>query len=376
MTKTKAKKQPPQPVPANAGTETPVARQPATKSKAKEIKAVEKKSSLYSDRQKIYSQIEKSRKTKVLAYVTGDRRGMETKISKEVVDIFVDHLDHVGPTKRISLVLYTNGGDTAAAWRLINLLHTFCDELEVIIISKALSAGTLISLGANKIIMTKQAALGPIDPSLDSALNPPVPGAPPHVKAPVSVEAVRGYLDAAKEELNIRDSEGLSKVLIHLADKVHPLVLGQIFRTHSQIRSLAKKLLQRQVTDGKKIEKIIDFLCAESGSHDYTVNRREAMELGLNIEKPSDDFYELLRNLHKLYIEELGLLEPYDPSAILGAETERFYLIPRAIIESNKFGCHAFVSQGKLRKEAMQQGNIVVDSVRDDRTFEGWRKIT
>lgn len=329
----------------------------------------------FSNRRRLYLKIEKNRKTKVLAYLTGDKRGMETKISREIIDLFVDHLDKIGPTAKISLILYTNGGDTASAWRLINLLHTFCDELEVIIISKALSAGTLIALGANKIIMTKQAALGPIDPSLDSPLNPSVAGQPPHIKAPVSVEAVRGYLDAAREELKIKGSDELARVLMHLADKVHPLVLGQIFRTHSQIRSLAKKLLPRQVTDQKKMDEIIDFLCAQSGSHDYTVNRREAVELGLNIEKPSPEFYELLRNLHQSYIDELGLLAPYDPNGILGGEKEKMYFIPRALIESSGFGSHAFVSEGKLHKETVQQQGVTIEQIRDSRTFEGWRKV-
>jgi hypothetical protein len=35
--------------------------------------------------------------------------------------------------------------------------------------------------------------------------------------------------------------------------------------------------------DTKKVKQIIDFLCADSGSHDYTMNRREAAELGLCI---------------------------------------------------------------------------------------------
>ena len=41
---------------------------------------------------------------------------------------------------------------------------------------------------------------------------------------------------------------------------------------------MAEKLLQNQVTDPEKMKKIIDFLCSESGSHDYTINRREVQE--------------------------------------------------------------------------------------------------
>src|SRR3546814_9324606 len=50
----------------------------------------------------------------------------------------------------------TKGGNTAAAWRLVNLLRTFCNELEIIVPAKAMSAGTLMCLGADKIVMTKK----------------------------------------------------------------------------------------------------------------------------------------------------------------------------------------------------------------------------
>ena len=77
----------------------------------------------------------------------------------------------------------------------MNLIRIFCDELEVLVPMKALSAGTLISIGADRIVMTKQAALGPIDPSVNHPLNPQVSidGRPPKL-VPVSVESVRGYL--------------------------------------------------------------------------------------------------------------------------------------------------------------------------------------
>lgn len=331
----------------------------------------------FAARKKLFAKIEADRKSVVLLYVTGDRRQMETKISPEIIDIFVEHLDAIGPTNKLSLILHTNGGDTAAAWRLINLLHTFCDELEVIVPSKALSAGTLISLGADKIVMTKQAALGPIDPSIDHPLNPMVPNAP-HVKAPVSVEAVRGYLDEA-DRIGIKDGRDLAQLLVDLSNKVHPLVLGQIFRSRSQIRFLAKKLLKRQVTDEKKMNEIIDFLCAESGSHDYTINRREARELGLQIENPSEQLYKLIRQVHLSYVEELKLLEPYDPYGLLGTTQSVNYSLPRAVIESRQTGCHQFVSEGILSKTVIPgmgpAGPMPQDAINDNRRFEGWRKV-
>ena len=214
----------------------------------------------YSDRLELYRQIEQERESAVLTYITSDRLGMETAISSDVIDPFVDLLDVIGPVNRISLILHTSGGQTLAAWRLINLIRMFCDELEVFVPSKALSAGTLMSIGADKIVMTKQAVLGPIDPSVNSPLNPQVSVGGQPIQVPVSVESVRGYLNLTREELGIADTQHLTRVLLDLSSHIHPVVLGDIFRSTEQIRFLARKLLPRQVKDEANIESIVDFL--------------------------------------------------------------------------------------------------------------------
>ena len=332
----------------------------------------------YSERKELYSRIERNRETKVLSFITSDRKGMETVIAQDCIDPFVDLLEKIGPTKRISLILHTNGGHTLAAWRLVNLIRIFCDELEVLIPLKALSAGTLISIGADRVVMTKQAALGPIDPSVNNPLNPRATIDGQSKQVPVSVESVRGYLDAARDELKIKGEQALTSVLLNLTGHIHPLVLGEIFRSQAQIRFLAKKLLPRQVSDDDKIKSIIEFLCADSGSHDYTIDRREAAELGLNIEKPSDAFYKLLRKIHLSYVEELKLLEPYAAQAFLvdaAIDEPVQYAITRALVEGTVGRCYGFVSEGTLMRVQVQMNNVRQEGVKDERTFEGWRKL-
>jgi membrane-bound ClpP family serine protease len=203
----------------------------------------------YETRLAAYKQIEAERQSRVIAYVTGDRPGMQAQISHDAVDLLSDHLDEIFPAKKISLLLYTIGGNTLAAWNMITMLRMFCENLEIIIPSRARSAGTLMSLGADTIIMTKQATLGPIDPSLSGPLNPQVPGAAPDARAPVSVEAIRGYIEMAKQDFGVKAGQQMTQVLIDLADKVHPLVLGSIFRSRAQIQFLARELLKSQVKD-------------------------------------------------------------------------------------------------------------------------------
>lgn len=327
-------------------------------------------------RKALYRKIEHQRETNVIAYVTGDRRGLETRVAPDVIDLFVHLLDAIGPTKRISLILHTNGGDTAAAWRLINLVNTFCDELEVIVPLKALSAGTLMSLGAQKIVMTKQAALGPIDPSLNHALNPQVVGGNPESRVPVSVEAVRGYLDEARQKLGIDSPELLVNLFIDLSNKIHPLVLGQIFRSRQQIRFLAEKLLSKQIKEKKKRDGIIDFLCADSGSHDYTINRREAADMGFMVEKPSEKFYQQIRDIWSAIVEELELLNAYSPQIVLGGSPSADYELHRGLVEGTLGGSYAFVTEGKLVRGQIPGPVGPQETITDQRTFEGWRKIS
>jgi hypothetical protein len=337
---------------------------------------------MYKDRIENYKKIENLRNSKLLVYITGDRPGFETQIHPEVLDYFINHLDNFKKEKKITLLLYTRGGNTLAAWSLTNLIRQFCNEFEVLIPSKAHSSGTLISLGANTIIMTKQATLGPIDPSLNSPLNPQNPQVPnnPQARIPVSVESIKGYFELAKKDLQIKDTESIANILIGLSNQVHPLVLGDVYRSRTQIQMLARKLLLKQIKNKKQINKIISFLCSDSGSHDYTIYRREAKEeLGLNIEKPNDEFYKIIKETFTDIQNEFELKKAFDTNIILGKNSQADYNCRRALIESIAGGTDVFVSEGTLIKNTQfiqQAPNIppiqrVV--IEDQRKFEGWK---
>lgn len=321
----------------------------------------------------LYKSIESERGTRVLALVNGERSNLETQIATDMVRPFVSLLDLIGPTTKLSLILDTNGGDTSAAWRLINLIRSFCDELEVIVPTKAMSSGTIMSLGADRIVMTKQAALGPIDPSLTNhPLAPSVPlqtGQPAYL--PVSAEAVRGYIDEVKKD--VKDDAALASVWNNLADKIHPIVLGEIFRRGEQIRLLASDLIKSQVSDTEKQDQIIQLLCSDSGSHDYTINRRKAHELGLNVEKASSDLYSILTDISTSYHAELKTFEPFNPADLIPAgATAANYTLIRGLIESTD-ASYGFVTEGEMSLVTAAPG--APGTLNDRATFMGWRKL-
>lgn len=330
---------------------------------------------MYPQRKAAYADWEVVRGCKVLLYATGDRPGLETQIHPEVLDHFSHHLDAIGDVETINLFLYTRGGSTLAAWGLVNLVRQFCKKLDVIVPSKAHSAGTLICLGADGIMMTKQATLGPIDPSVNGPLNPEIPGAPPGVRFPVSVEAINGFLSFAKEAVGVRPQH-LPQVLALLAERVHPLVLGDVYRSRAQIRMLAKRLLARHMGDERKIKRVLEFLCSESGSHDYSIHRQEARdELGLKIHKPDQPLYQKIKAIFDDMATQMELGTPFSPDAVLGNSAQAQYAYTRALIESVDGGSHAFASEGRLLRQQIQVGPVPQIAIQDTRTYEGWRHV-
>lgn len=327
---------------------------------------------MYSQRVELYKAIEAERNSKVMLYVTSDRRGLETQMASEVHDFFVHHLDEMGVIERLSLILYTRGGETLAAWSLANLVRTFCDQLEIIVPAKCHSAGTLLCLGADKLVMTKQATLGPIDPSVNTPLNPQLPGGQPMTNIPVSVEDVTAFLKHARESLGC---DSMISAFDRLAQTVHPLVLGNAYRTRSQIRMLGQRLLSSHMDEQSVIDRILDFLCSESGSHDYTINRREAREsLGLPIETPSWGFYDITKKMYDDISDELEFTTPYNVNSSLGGGDHAKYTFKRALIESIAGGAHTFISEGELTRQQVEvQPGVMGFGINDQRHYEGWR---
>lgn len=114
-----------------------------------------------SERAKLYSELENERHSKVIVYATSTRQGMEAQIAKDILPKFVEHLDRIGRSNRISLVLYTNG---------------------VYNPTRQLPNGASMPL-------------------------------------PVSVESVMAYMEMAKNDFNIKDQKYLTEIFLKLSEK-------------------------------------------------------------------------------------------------------------------------------------------------------------
>lgn len=284
----------------------------------------------------IIKEIEKQRGSKVIVYFTGDRIPIAASIAEDAVRHLYSHLLSLkfgnNIDKKIDLFLYSRGGDVSVPWRIVSMIREFCNEFNVLIPYKAHSAATLLSLGADTIVMGRKAELGPIDPTLSSEGKGSA--VPPQN---ISVEDVNSFISFIKITANINDQAAVAQLLNGLISQVGPLTLGNVNRQSNHIRMVARKLLttRTEKTEESKINSVIETLIEKIYFHGHAIARKEAQEIGLKIEFPSDTIEELMWKLYLAYENTLKLNDSIDPFVeLLTSEEKTIPDLPIAVIES------------------------------------------
>ncbi len=338
-----------------------------------------------SERIDLIKEIQAKRGSKLLCYLTSDRPNLGAPFAKDVLPIFSEHLDNT-TYEKIDVLMFTLGGDTLAAFGLNKLLREYTENLNVLIPRMCHSAGTLFALGCNQILMTKTSSLGPIDPSINDPLNPAVKNNGQIQILPLSVESVAGFRELVQDEWKIKKPSDLSTILKLLAEKVHPLALGNVYRSRQQIKLLATTLLKSHRDDDKQIRHAVQKLTKELGSHDYLIFRKEAQEiLGPQI-CVDDEIEPLIKKLHKDFAEEMELGRPFDSNLLITSipvSSHQGKRAPRqtqvelkfAVIESEERGDNYI--QERLLTEAqvqMHPNAPLLTGAQEEIKFKGWKK--
>jgi hypothetical protein len=250
-----------------------------------------------------------------IAYVTSTRPNHEIAMADDVVRLLYDHLQ-AGREKAkngIDLFIHSNGGQGTVPWRIVSLIREYTGKFAVLVPHRAFSAATLLAMGADEIIMHRMGMLGPIDPSVANPFNPPNPQAPGQL-LPISVEDVTAYFKLVQEEVGIHHEDEVIQALVALTDKIHPLALGNVQRSHQQARMMARKLLKQHMAEGHEheIDQLIDNLKSNLFYHGHPINRKEArVDLKLKVVDAPDDLAEAMWNLYEEYEAALTLREAF-----------------------------------------------------------------
>lgn len=88
------------------------------------------------------------------------------EINKFDIPPMGDLLHDVADGEDVDLMLQTPGGDVDVAEKIVMMFRKRCGGLRVIVPESAKSAGTLIAIAADSIVMGYASELGPIDPQV------------------------------------------------------------------------------------------------------------------------------------------------------------------------------------------------------------------
>jgi len=268
-------------------------------------------------RKKIIQEIEKKRGSKVITYVTSDRSGLSVQIMGDVVSLIHEHISALKEEERAKLdfFIYSRGGQSDVPWAIVSMFREYSQKgsFSVLIPYRAHSAATVIALGADEIVMTKKAELGPIDITIGSGPYNPTDEYS-HQRLPISVEDVTGYFSLL-EKVGCERPDEKMKGFELLTNHVHPLALGTVSRLLEETKLVALRLLSTRANPFSEEEnhEIIRRISSEVYSHNHAISRTEAVKyLGLKQVKTAEEV-EIANELWALYEEYKELFHLEDP---------------------------------------------------------------
>lgn len=313
-------------------------------------------------RKEIIKQIEVKRGSKLISYITSDRLGLGVQIAQDVVSLIHKHILELEDKERskLDLFLYSRGGQSDVPWTIVSMFREYSKKgsFSVLIPYRAHSAATVIALGADEIIMSKKAELGPIDITMENGpYNPTEKNSPRRL--PISVEDVKGYFSLLEMVGCTRPDEKM-KSFEMLTKEVHPLALGKVSRLLEETKLVALRLLSTRAKPFSEEEnhEIVKRISSEVYSHEHSISRTEAKQyIGLKQVKFAEEsnIDEELWSLYNEYKELFQMEEPFNPEEYLvlhDKEENTWTDLNLACIESLKrFDlCKKDIKVKKLRK--------------------------
>jgi ClpP class serine protease len=173
------------------------------------------------------------------------------------------------PGRPIEIILHTPGGLVLAAQQIARALADHDGKVTAVVPHYAMSGGTLISLGADEILIDEYAALGPVDPQLGE------------------------YPAASLVEVSKMPGDHEDKTLI-MAD------VGR--KAIAQVEGFTLRLLERHM-DPEAARRAAEAMATGVWTHDHPLQVRELQALGLPV---AVGVPELERSLMELYPQPRG----------------------------------------------------------------------
>ena len=223
-------------------------------------------------------------------------------IFRQSFTMFEELIYDADPDRDIHLLLHSPGGDGEIAIRIVRAAQSRCAKLTVIVPDMAKSAATLLSLGANNIMMGPASDLGPIDPQIFV-----------NNQNWVAAKDIIAAVDDAAER--VRASPETYPVYASLLNDITSLTLQQarseLGRASVQLEEALKSNPVRQCDEVARLKKNLERpIIEENPTHAALFSADDAIAAGLPVTKvdPSGEQWQLIWRLWAKYFA-LGELD-------------------------------------------------------------------
>lgn len=206
-------------------------------------------------------------------------------------------LEKCGP---IALLIDSPGGYAREVYKLAKLIRNHAGGFVAVVPSYAKSAATLLSLGADQILLGQDAELGPLDAQILDPEREDSCSALDEVQALERLNAAAlGAIDETILLLKIRSGKKLETLLPiatrFVADMMRPLLekidtvhYSQMQRMLKEAEDYAIRLLQPRYSEGKA-KTIARHLVEKYPEHGFVIDAQEAAQIGLETLVPTPE---------------------------------------------------------------------------------------
>ncbi len=204
---------------------------------------------------------------------------------------FMAAIHRLDRNKGLDLLLHTPGGEVAATESLVSYLRSMFSDIRAIVPQLAMSAGTMIALAAQEIVMGKHSSLGPIDPQIS--------GVPAH--------GIIEEFETAKRE--IRQDSACIPVWQPIIAKYNPTLIGEAEKAIAWSEEIVREWLVTGMFAHLKPrprESRADKVVAAFGDHALTkahgrhISLQTAKEAGIKVKalESDQDLQEAVLTVH------------------------------------------------------------------------------
>ncbi|MGB5106828.1 MAG: hypothetical protein WBP42_08970 [Candidatus Zixiibacteriota bacterium] len=201
---------------------------------------------------------------------------------------------------KLDFVISSFGGMPEAAEKMCRTLRSFAGDLRVIIPKFAMSAATVLTFGADCILMSETSELGPIDPQFQFRSGNQVSAVP-------ATDIISAYENLMEDFDNIPAGSQRIVMLAKVAEHIDPVMLAQAYRATEQAFLTAKDLLKLGLLkchDEKMIEGTAEKFIThgQERSHATGIRAPQLIEWGFDCVTVEQIDSELWSKIWELYV--------------------------------------------------------------------------